>query len=209
MKKLFIICSISFIGTALTAQDYAKNSFGLNTSGPFPAAGLQWNHQLSEKTTLTAFYGQAVEADWTTDDAYYPANDPADAIQGYTGTTFQSSSWTGFLLNYRPLENFDAFRVAGGMGVGRLGGTLEGIDDGHEYFINGHGPFAYMGVGYGLKPVKGFQWGVDIGWLRAPGFTVETDGIDAAAAAARMELVKRNHELSFFPNAQITVAWGF
>ena len=62
MKKLFIICSIS-AGTALTAQDYAKNSFGLNTSGPFPAAGLQWNHQLSEKTTLTAFYGQAVEAD--------------------------------------------------------------------------------------------------------------------------------------------------
>ena len=30
--------------------------------------------------------------------------------------------------------------------------------------------------------------------------------LDASAAAARMELAKRNHELSFFPKAQITVA---
>ena len=84
MKKLFVFISATFFGTSLIAQDYAKNSFGLNTSGPFPAAGLQWNHQLSEKTTLTAFYGQAVESDWTTDEAYYPANDPSDAIQGYS-----------------------------------------------------------------------------------------------------------------------------
>lgn len=146
-----------------------------------------------------------MELDWTANDPYYPANELTDAIQGYTGTTFKSVLGQ-FFLNYRPLENFDAFKVAGGMGIGRHGGTLEGIDAGHEYFLNGHGPFAYMGVGYGLKPVKGFQWGVDVGWLRAPDFTVETDGLDASAAAARMELVKRNHELSFFPNAQITVA---
>jgi hypothetical protein len=80
------------------------------------------------------------------------------------------------------------------------------LDDGHRYFINGHGPFQSMGVGYGLKPVKGFQWGVDVGLLRVPGFTTQTDGDNAAAV---MDLTIVNHELPFFPNAQITVAWGF
>ena len=63
-----------------------------------------------------------------------------------------------------------------------------------------------MGIGYGLKPVKGFQWGIDVGLLRVPGFTTQTDGDNAAAV---MDLTIVNHELPFFPNAQITVAWGF
>ena len=71
-----------------------------------------------------------------------------------------------------------------------------------------HGPFAYMGIGLGSKPVKGFQWGIDIGWLRAPGFDVISDGVDAVAAAHAMELVKQNHATPFFPNAQISVSWG-
>jgi hypothetical protein len=208
MKKSTFIFLFAFaFGLTSYAQDYAKNSFGINTSGPFQGFGLQWNHQITEKTTFTAYYGQAVAQEWTSDNAYYPNDDQTG--QGYSGSTFQNSSWTSFILNYRPLDNFQAFRVASGLGVGRLGGTLQGLTDNNTYFINGAGPFAYMGIGYGLKPVEGFQWGIDIGWIRGPGFTTQTDGVDAAAAAASLELTARNHELPFFPNAQITVAWGF
>ena len=57
-----------------------------------------------------------------------------------------------------------------------------------------------------LKPVKGLQWGIDVGLLRVPGFTTQTDGDNAVAV---MDLTIVNHVLPFFPNAQITVAWGF
>ena len=202
MKKLHII--LLFVGgfsLSAIAQDYAQNSFGIYTSGPAQAFGLQWNHQITEKTTFSAHYGQPVEQSWDADAPYFPTDD--NSGQGYTGTTFQGS-WTGVVLNHRPFENFDAFRVYVGAGVVRLGGNLEGLDDGHRYFINGHGPFQSMGVGYGLKPVKGFQWGVDVGLLRVPGFTTQTDGDNAAAV---MDLTIVNHVLPFFPNAQITVAW--
>ena len=207
MKKLHIL--LLFIGgfsLSAIAQEYAENSFGIYTSGPAQAFGLQWNHQITEKTTFTAHYGQPVEQSWDANAPYYPNDDQTG--QGYSGTTFQGS-WTGVVLNHRPFENFDAFRVYAGAGVVRLGGNLEGLTDGYRYFINGHGPFQTMGVGYGLKPVKGLQWGVDVGLLRVPGFTTQTDGIDAAAAQASMDLTMRNHELPFFPNAQITLAWGF
>ena len=206
MKKIALFtASIFFACTSLSAQEYAKNSFGINTSGPFPAGGLQWNHQLTEKTTFTAVYGQAQEQEWDAENPYTFDG----SSQEYSGTTFQASSWTGFLLNYRPFDNFQGFRVACGMGVGRLGGTIEGLTDNNTYFINGHGPYGYMGIGYGLKPVKGLQWGIDIGWLRAPGFTVESDGTDASTSMYSMELVRQNHLFPYFPNAQITLAWGF
>jgi hypothetical protein len=203
-NKLLLTLAITSLSIGLSAQEYAKNSFGIHTAGPIQSFGLQWNHQFSPSTGLTTFYGAAVEAS-------YDATEPytfEGSSQGYTGTGFETSTWTGFLLNHRPLEDFQGFRVVGGGGVGRLGGSFTGIDDGYNYFVNGHGPFAYMGIGLGSKPVKGFQWGIDIGWLRAPGFDVISDGVDAVAAAHAMELAKQNHTAPFFPNAQISVSWG-
>ena len=202
--KLLLTLAITSLSIGLSAQEYAKNSFGINTAGPVQSFGLQWNHQFSPSTGLTTFYGAAVEVS-------YDATEPYTfdgSSQGYTGTGFETSTWTGFLLNHRPLEDFQGFRVVGGGGVCRLGGSFTGIDDGYNYFVNGHGPFAYMGIGLGSKPVKGFQWGIDIGWLRAPGFDVISDGVDAVAAAHAMELAKQNHAAPFFPNAQISVSWG-
>ncbi len=207
MKKLnILLLFVGGFGLSAVAQDYVENSFGITTSGPAQAFGLQWNHQITEKTTLSVQYGQPVEQSHDTETPYFPNDD--NTGQGYTGTTFQGS-WTGVLLHHRPFDSFDAIRVCAGMGVARLGGNLTGINDGNRYFINGHGPYGYMGIGYGLKPVKGLQWGVDVGLLRMPGFTAQTDGVDAAAAQASYDLTTRNHELPFFPNAQITIAWGF
>ena len=128
MKKLHII--LLFVGgfsLSANAQDYAEDSFGIYTSGPAQAFGIQWNHQITEKTTFSAHYGQPVEQSWDADVPYYPTDD--NSGQGYTGTTFQGS-WTGVVLNHRPFESFDAFRVYVGAGVVRLGGNLEGLDDG-------------------------------------------------------------------------------
>ena len=58
-----------------------------------------------KRPLLTAFYGQAVEADWTTDDAYYPANDPADAIRLYRNY-FSEQFLDRILVELPPFRKF-------------------------------------------------------------------------------------------------------
>lgn len=147
-RKLLFTLAIVSLSMGLSAQEYAKNSFGIHTAGPIQSFGLQWNHQFSASTGFTAFYGAAVEQSYDAVDPYTFEG----SSQGYTGTGLESSSWTGFLLNHRPFDDFQGFRVVGGGGVGRLGGSFTGINDGYNYFLNGHGPFAYMGIGLGSKP---------------------------------------------------------
>ena len=118
-------------------------------SGPAQAFGIQWNHQITEKTTFSAHYGQPVEQSWDATDPYYPTDD--NSGQGYTGTTFQGS-WTGVVLNHRPLKALMLLEYTRA-GVVRLGGNLEGLDDGHAILLVTR-PFQSMGVAYGLKPVK-------------------------------------------------------
>ena len=56
-RKLLFTLAIASLSMGLSAQEYAKNSFGIHTAGPIQSFGLQWNHQFSASTGFTAFYG--------------------------------------------------------------------------------------------------------------------------------------------------------
>ena len=74
---------------------YAENAFSINTAGPIPSVGFQFDRQLSKKTTLSVFYGEA---------------NPVDDIEfeeggvTYSGTFADESSWSGMIISYRPIE---------------------------------------------------------------------------------------------------------
>jgi len=76
MKKLnILLLFVGGFGLSAVAQDYVENSFGITTSGPAQAFGLQWNHQITEKTTLSVQYGQPVEQSHDTETPYFPNDD--------------------------------------------------------------------------------------------------------------------------------------
>lgn len=217
MKNKFTILGIAlFFSFSVSAQEFAKNSVSINTSGPVQAFGFAWGHQLTPKTTLTVFYGQGVpnsieNFDWEPTDADGNPN-TASALYGveFDAEFGTNSSWQGVNLNYRPFDNFDAFRVVFGGGVGSLGGTL--VDpDGARYLVRGGGTFSYLGLGYGLKPVKGFQWGVDLGILRTGTFEVNwVPGATGNQTWARgIAITEQANSGHWIPNLQFTIGWGF
>ena len=81
-RKLLFTLAIVSLSMGLSAQEYAKNSFGIHTAGPIQSFGLQWNHQFSASTGFTAFYGAAVEQSYDAVDPYTFEG----SSQGYTGT---------------------------------------------------------------------------------------------------------------------------
>ena len=66
----------------------------------------------------------------------------------------------------------------------------------------------YLGVGFGQRPVKGFLYGLDLGWLQTAGPNVfQTKGdANAKAVDAISESMWFGNGL---PNAQVTLGWGF
>ena len=213
MAFVFIGSTISLFGQSKLAfwkkdREYAKNSFTIYTSGPIPpGGGFSFNHHLNRQTTISAFYGESEGVDI----------DPSDAItfgEGdnetfYYGTLANNSNWCGLQLNYRPFEKLEGLRVAFGAGVGKLQGAL--TDSlGAEYRISASGPFTYMGIGYGLRPVKGLQLGIDIGWLTAPTFEVSSDGSHNQTDQFRHAIESDMNEFfTYIPNLQLTIGWGF
>ena len=217
MKNKFTILGIAlFFSFSVSAQEFAKNSVSINTSGPIQAFGFAWGHQLTPKTTLTVFYVQGVpnsieNFDWEPTDADGNPNTES-ALYGveFDAEFGTNSSWQGVNLNYRPFDNFDAFRVVFGGGVGSLGGTL--VDpEGARYLVRGGGTFSYLGLGYGLKPVKGFQWGVDLGILRTGTFEVSwVPGATGNQTWARgIAITEQANSGHWIPNLQLTIGWGF
>ena len=70
-------------------------------------------------------------------------------------------------------------------------------------------------LSYGLKPVKGFQVGVDIGMLSTGGASVEYTGHaeemeeHEEEIEAQMKDISDNFAWTMLPNIQIGVAYGF
>ncbi len=220
MKRYFISAIFLFsFGLASHAQndfafwkkdrEYAENAFLISTSGPVPGVGLGFSHQLSKKATLTAFYGEASEVKIEAGDDFEVGDDNGNNEVKYTGVFAENSSWSGVILNYRPFEKAQGVRLQVGAGVGRLGGHLKDPNM-VKYFVSGSGTFMYMGAGYGLRPVKGLQLGLDIGWLRAPEFDVKIAGSATPNAETNQANLRRElNNFTYIPNAQITLAWGF
>ena len=72
----------------------------------------------------------------------------------------------------------------------------------------------YMGLSYGLKPVKGFQVGVDIGMLSTGGASVEYTGHaeemeEHEEEIPRWKTSEHSTAWTILPNIQIGVAYGF
>lgn len=187
-------------------REYAKNSFAINTSGPIPGFGFSFNHQLNKQTTISAFYGESEGFE-------IEQSDPVSFGEGntessYYGNIMNNSNWCGLQINYRPFENLEGLRLGFGAGVGKLQGALTDSLGGN-YRVRASGPFTYMGIGYGLRPVKGLQLGIDIGWLTAPTFEVSTDGSHNEADKLRHGLESDINDFTFIPNLQLTLGWGF
>lgn len=129
-------------------------------------------------------------------------------IDGTTYTVDASSSWVGCFLNHRPFENADWFRIVAGLGIGTIENELED-ESGNRYSANyKENPVGYLGIGFGARPVKGFDIGLDIGWLQTSGSVVNQ--VEGEAKAKEVKSIS-NHFLfgSALPNVQFTVGWGF
>ena len=216
LKKFLILFLLIGSSTSLFSQskfafwkkdrEYAKNSFAINTSGPIPGFGFSFNHQLNKQTTISAFYGESEGFE-------IEQSDPVSFGEGntessYYGTIMNNSNWCGLQINYRPFENLEGLRLGFGAGVGKLQGALTDSLGG-KYRVRASGPFTYMVIGYGLRPVKGLQLGIDIGWLTAPTFEVSTDGSHNETGKFRHGLESEINDFTYIPNLQLTIGWGF
>lgn len=208
MKRFMIVCMTMMLCIGASAQDnfafwkkdraYAENAFSVNTAGPIPSVGFQFDHQLSKKTTVSVFYGEAMPVE----DIEFDENNVS-----YTGSFAVESSWSGINIAYRPIENIQAFRVNAGIGVGSLYGFLDD-SDGNSYHWHDGGTFTFTGIGYGLRPVKGLRLGVDIGVIKTAGGVVYTNS-QTADSAERAFNLQNDFSGGWYPNLQLTAGWGF
>ena len=181
---------------AAAEDDFAQYGVNLGFS-PFGIA-LNASYNTTEKTSLTAAIGGAPTGK-------APFKPKAIAVEYEVEA---GSSWTGFFVNHRPFEDANWFRVNTGIGFGRI---MQSLDDGkgNTYTVNyTENPVGYFGVGVGLRPVEGFQFGLDLGALHTGGPTITRTGGDGADATDDLA------DSFFFgtptlPNVQISLGWGF
>ena len=172
---LAIACAFASLGVFAqdAAPEFADYSAGLAISPFGPSINLTYN--VDDKNSISAGFGFSPEV--SAPDALLPDFETTGGFSA-TGT----SSWMGVFWRHRPLENQN-FGVNLGMAAGQIENTLTaGLpfhagDDPHTFSVNyTENPVMYMGLSYGLKPVKGLQVGVDIGMLSTGGASVEYTG---------------------------------
>ena len=197
-RALLIIAALSAFASqpAAAEDDFAPYAVTLGLS-PF---GVSFNgsYSASQNTTFTAAIGgaPAAKAPFT------------PKVEGVEYELTAGSSWTGLFINHRPFEDADWFRVNTGIGFGRI---TQSLDDGNgnTYTANyTENPVGYFGLGAGLRPVQGFQYGFDLGLLHTGGPTIARTGgddEDASLALADDFLIGT----PTLPNLQITLGWGF
>ena len=76
-------------------------------------------------------------------------------------------------------------------------------------------PVMYLGVNYGSKPVKGLQFGIELGVLSTGGATVQYSGHEEEMEFHEEEIeaaiddIKSKFAWSMLPNLQLSVSYGF
>lgn len=217
-KKLFLFAAVSaFAVTTSVAQDsgddFAQYGAGLAISPFGPSLNLTYN--LDAKNSISAGFGFSPEVD--APDALLPEITDLISVTG-------SSSWMGIFWRHRPLENPN-FGVNIGMAAGQIDqnlffGNLEGepVTFDVNYTEN---PVMYLGLSYGLKPVQGLQFGVDLGVLSTGGAEIAYTGHEhdhgdedhAEEIEARLDgyadEIKDKFAWTMLPNIQIGVSYGF
>lgn len=158
--------------------------------------------------SLNFAYNESPKTSWFFALGGLPGLELEQDIDGTTYTVDGSSSWVGFFINHRPLENADWFRLVAGIGIGTIENELKD-ENGNRYSANyKENPVGYLGIGFGSRALKGLQLGLDIGWLQTSGPQVkQIAGDDNAEALTSIS----DHFLfgSALPNVQFTAGWGF
>ncbi len=122
----------------------------------------------------------------------------------------------GVFWRHRPFENQNiGFNL--GMASGQIENNLEDDADDHlTYSVNyTENPVMYLGVNYGSKPVKGLQFGIELGVLSTGGATVQYSGHEEEMEFHEEEIeaaiddIKSKFAWSMLPNLQLSVSYGF
>jgi len=204
-KLLCLILPLLFLIGTVVAQEQEESdgkelseyTVGLSFSAFGPSLGLAYN--FSKKTSLQVAFGAF------SGDAPFEQEIAGHTFKGTGGTT-----WMGFFLNHRPIENANWFRLITGIGIGGIENEIVDVNDAnHSYTARySNNPVGYLGVGFGGRAVKGFQIGFDIGALftagpqvMSTGSTLDADVLDAIPNTLFFGKV--------LPNAQLSVSYGF
>ena len=222
MKKIYSILAAALLFVAASsitqaqddvAKDFAEYSAGLSIS-PF-GPGLNLTYNIDTKNSISAGFGFLPEGD--VPEAFLPDFSTAGGF-AVTGT----ASWLGVFWRHRPFTNQNI-----GFNLGLASGQIEnnltandpmhvGEDEYASYSVNyAENPVMYFGVNYGSKPVKGFQFGVDLGVLSTGGANIQYTGDPEEGAehpedrVEEIEDIRDNLAWSMLPNIQLSVSYGF
>ncbi len=197
---IFLSFSIAFNASGQSDDtEFAEYGTTLAIS-PF-GPGLSLTYNVDTKNSITAAFGFSPEV--SAPEALLP--DFESSSYSVSGT----SSWMGVFWRHRPFENQNiGFNL--GMASGQIENNLEDDADDHlTYSVNyTENPVMYLGVNYGSKPVKGLQFGIELGVLSTGGATVQYSGHEEEIEAA-IDDIKSKFAWSMLPNLQLSVSYGF
>ncbi len=199
--SLALLLAAVFTLDASAQDDSAKEvaeynvSIGISPFGP----SLGFSHHLSAQTTVQVSLGA------------FSGDNPVDQEIG--GTTFSGNAetnWMGIFLNHRPFEDYDWIRFNVGIGIGGIEGNLIDVDNAnHSYNVRyDNNPVGYVGIGFGGRPVKGLNFGFDIGGLHTSGGDITATGTDIDTEVME-EIPNTLGYGRVLPNIQLTLGYGF
>ena len=205
----FIFLSFSIAFTAIGQSDDAEFAeYGTTLSiSPF-GPGLSLTYNVDTKNSISVAFGFSPEL-----------SAPAALLPDFESSSYSvngTSSWMGVFWRHRPFENQNiGFNL--GMASGQIENNLEDDADDHlTYSVNyTENPVMYLGVNYGSKPVKGLQFGIELGVLSTGGATVQYSGHEEEMEFHEEEIeaaiddIKSKFAWSMLPNLQLSVSYGF
>ena len=202
MFRTLILSSIMLFISNVSAQnaeeELAQYSVGVGV-GPF-GGSLGFLYHFDAKTTLQVSLGGLPESD----------SPLALSLNGVEYDVAGASSWVGFFLNHRPIENAEWFRVNAGLGVGSIQNSIVNPNTLAAYSADyRENPVAYLGIGAGLRAKKGIQLGFDLGWLQTNGPEYSIDDVGSADASDFRDVRESGHFTTALPNIQFSFGYGF
>ena len=175
---------------------------------------MNLTYNIDTKNSISVGIGGAPEAD--VPGALLP---DFDAILFKDVSVAGSSSWLGVFWRHRPFANQNIgfnLGVASGQIENNL--TARGFHTGETVTFNvkySENPVMYLGANFGSKPVKGFQFGLDLGVLSTGGAVIqnnyEADEFISHGDAIANQMAEISDKLawSLLPNIQLGVSYGF
>ena len=221
MKKIFSILAAAAMLVATSsitqaqddgAKEFAEYSAGVAISPFGPSLNLTYN--VDAKNSISVGFGGAPEGDVP---SFLLPN--FDALILSDASVAGSSSWLGVFWRHRPFENQNV-----GFNLGLASGQIENNvtaggfheDETVSFSVNyTENPVMYFGVNYGSKPVKGLQFGLDLGVLSTGGahiqYTGEAEELEAHGDDIALQIAEINDKLAWtmLPNVQLSVSYGF